>query len=64
MNALHLETMTNERIDALQRDAQHAHLLRSIAATPSPEPRIPRRGPLATVARLRLVLRHGAVVVA
>jgi hypothetical protein len=63
MNTLHLETMTHDRIAELHRDAQHAHLVRSVSTT-APEPRIPRRGPLAAVARLRLVLRHGAVALA
>jgi hypothetical protein len=60
MNPLHLERLANERVAELRRHAPTS-ALGGRASTPSaPDPRVPRRGPLHSIARLSVLVR-GAV---
>ena len=57
MNPLHLEELANARVAELRNLAlAHGYGSRS-SATPAPDPRVPRRGPLATFARLGSMVR-------
>ena len=57
MNPLQLELLANERIAELRRNAPAAGFGTSGSTTQVPEPRVPRRGPLHSVARFGLFVR-------
>jgi len=57
MNPLQLELLANDRIAELRRHARSAGFGASASTTQAPEPRVPRRGPLHSVARFALIVR-------
>ena len=58
MNPLHLEELANARVADLRRHAAVAsHVSGAFGGTQAPDPRVPRRGPLASIARLGLFVR-------
>jgi hypothetical protein len=61
MYPMQFERLTHDHQAELRRQAERHRLVHSAAAATgsTPEPRIPRRGPLAAVARLRLALHLG-----
>ena len=59
MNPLHLESIARDRQADLRREAFAARVGRlAEAATPSPDPRVPRRGPLSSITWLRGLVRQ------
>ncbi|HYH93964.1 MAG TPA: hypothetical protein VD763_12445 [Candidatus Saccharimonadales bacterium] len=66
MYPIQFERMTHDHQAELRRQAERHRLTRSVmteTVSSTPEPRIPRRGPLAAVARLRLALHLGEATV-
>jgi len=57
MNPLQLELLANDRIAELRRHARTARFGASASISQAPEPRVPRRGPLHSVARFALIVR-------
>ena len=57
MNPLHLELLANDRRAELRRYAATSAFGASVSASRSPDPRIPRRGPLHSFTRLGLLVR-------
>lgn len=57
MNPLHLEELADARVADLRRHAPIRFNGSRAFPTPAPDPRVPRRGPLAAVARLAVIVR-------
>lgn len=59
MNPLHLESIARDRQAGLRSEASAARVGRDAAAAkPSPDPRVPRRGPLSSLTRLSGLVRQ------
>ncbi len=60
MNPLHLELLANDHTAEIRRQASSAVLATRASSPQTPDPRVPRRGPLHVFVRLSVIVR-GAV---